>query len=67
VIKTIQSNQEKIKETTKFTLFKLEVLVSEELIRTLLSFGGEVKVIKPLSLQMVLVERIKKMNEIYKL
>jgi predicted DNA-binding transcriptional regulator YafY len=63
----LHASQEKIKETSKFTLFKLEVLVSEELIRTLLSFGGEVKVIKPLSLQIVLMDRIKKMNEIYKM
>jgi predicted DNA-binding transcriptional regulator YafY len=63
----LHASQEKIKETTKFTLFKLDVLVSEELIRTLLSFGGEVKVIKPLSLQIVLMDRIKKMNETYKM
>jgi predicted DNA-binding transcriptional regulator YafY len=63
----LHASQEKIKETTKFTLFKLDVLVSEELIRTLLSFGGEVKVTKPLSLQIVLMDRIKKMNETYKM
>jgi predicted DNA-binding transcriptional regulator YafY len=63
----LHASQEKIKETSKLSVFKLEVLVSEELIRTLLSFGGEVKVVKPLSLQSLLIDRIKKMNEIYKM
>lgn len=63
----LHASQEKIKETSKLSVFKLEVLVSEELIRTVLSFGGEVKVVKPLSLQSLLIDRIKKMNEIYKM
>ena len=41
--------------------------MSEEFIRNLLGYGGEVEIIAPLSLRKQVHERIQKMNDIYML
>lgn len=41
------TSQKLIDETTNFCTFSLNVNVSEELIRALLSYGGEVKILEP--------------------
>ncbi|PHR21035.1 MAG: hypothetical protein COA38_19075 [Fluviicola sp.] len=50
------SSQELLKETSDQSEFSLRVNISEELIRSLLSYGGEVKIIEP----SVLVKEIKR-------
>src|SRR5690606_33451475 len=50
------------KKRTTFTLF---VLVTEELIRNILSFGGEIEVVKPKMLRDEIVKRIRIMVEKY--
>ena len=43
----------------------MTVLISEELIRLILSYGGELEVVEPQLLREELVRRLKKMNESY--
>lgn len=47
------------------TLFSMEVLISEELIRSLLSYAGEVEVLEPLSLREMMVKRLVEMCDKY--
>jgi predicted DNA-binding transcriptional regulator YafY len=63
----IHHSQVKVKSSSLSTIFELEVLLSEELIRTILSFSGEVTVLKPKALKNTLIDRIKKMQENYKI
>lgn len=60
-------SQEIIEEGEKQIIFSLQVLISEELIRSILSYSGEVEVLKPASLRETIVHRIEKMNQIYKI
>jgi predicted DNA-binding transcriptional regulator YafY len=57
--------QFKTKEGKNRTTFEMTVLISEELIRSILSYGGELEVIQPELLREELVRRLKKMNESY--
>lgn len=47
------------------TLFSMEVLISEELIRSLLSYAGEVEVLEPLNLKEMMVQRLVEMCDKY--
>jgi predicted DNA-binding transcriptional regulator YafY len=58
-------SQKIISENQDQTTFELTILVSEEFIRNLLGYGGEVEIITPLSLRKQVHERIQKMNDIY--
>lgn len=53
------------KEGKNRTLFSMYVIVSEELIRGLLSYSYEVEIIKPQSLRTIIRERVHKMIERY--
>lgn len=57
--------QIKTKEGKNRTSFEMTVLISEELIRSILSYGGELEVVEPQILREELVRRLKKMNESY--
>lgn len=59
--------QKLIKEGKNRTTFELTVLISEELIRTIMSYGGEIEVLEPLSLRNLIVSRIHKLTEAYRL
>jgi len=50
-----------VKQNELFTTFELEVFVSEELIRSILSFGGEITVLEPASLKEKIEARVKMM------
>ncbi|MFM7667261.1 MAG: helix-turn-helix transcriptional regulator [Bacteroidota bacterium] len=50
-------SQELIRENNEFSVFQLKVFISEELIRSFLSFGGEIEVIAPEGLRSILKER----------
>ena len=45
------ASQTVLDESTEKTLFSLHVTISEELIRALLSYGGEVTILEPASLK----------------
>lgn len=53
------------KEGKNKTVFSMEVLISEELIRSILSYSGEIEVQKPESLRKMIIERVAKMKENY--
>jgi predicted DNA-binding transcriptional regulator YafY len=53
------------KEGKNRTTFEMEVFVSEELIRAILSYGGEVEVVSPQILRERIIVRLKSMNGLY--
>lgn len=64
----IHKSQEVIKEIEDgTTYFQLKLLISEELIRALLSYGGEIEIIEPKELKTALIERISAMHKVYQL
>jgi predicted DNA-binding transcriptional regulator YafY len=58
-------SQEKIDQQPDFALFQLTVFISEEIIRSILSFGGEIEVLKPVSLRQIIAERITSIHDKY--
>ena len=60
-------NQRIVKEGKNRTTFELTVLISEELIRSLLSYGGEIEVLEPESLRIKMAERVLSMVNNYNL
>ena len=63
----IHHSQEVLKESKDGTYFTFKLLLSEELIRTLLSYGGEIEIIEPEQLKKALKERISAMKKRYNL
>ncbi len=61
----LHASQRIVKEGKNKTTFELSVFVSEELIRTILSYGGEVEVVEPEMLRDQVVRRIKQMVDNY--
>lgn len=61
----LHASQVLIKQGTKKNTFELRVLISEELKRTLLSYGSQIEIIKPKSLRAEIRNTILEMNEIY--
>lgn len=58
-------SQIRLNESAEFSMFELTVLVSEEFIRNLLGYAGEIEVLEPLSLRSAMAERAKQLNGIY--
>ncbi len=58
-------SQKLLKEGKNRTSFELKVMISEELIRSILSYGGEIEVLSPHSLREILKNRLKSMIENY--
>ena len=63
----LHESQEITIENEKCTHFSMKLLVSEELIRTIMSYGGEIEVLEPNELRNIILERIKNMNQLYDL
>jgi predicted DNA-binding transcriptional regulator YafY len=61
----LHPNQQILREGKNRTTFQMTVLISEELIRSLLSYGGEIEVLEPETLRSIITERVKKMAENY--
>lgn len=59
-------SQKMVKTGKNRTTFELKVLISEELIRTILSYGGEIEVLEPKSLRENIGQRVEMMVEHYK-
>jgi predicted DNA-binding transcriptional regulator YafY len=59
------SSQQIVKTGKNRTTFEMTVFISEELIRGLLSYGGEIQVIQPEILKDQIVNRVKAMVEQY--
>jgi predicted DNA-binding transcriptional regulator YafY len=60
-------SQQMIRVGKNKTTFSLDVLISEELIRSMLSFGGEIEVIEPISLREMIIQRLTVMCDNYHL
>ena len=63
----IHESQQIHSENKENTVFEMSLLISEELIRTLMSYGGEIEVIQPKKLRDIIEHRISDMNHLYKL
>lgn len=61
----LHGTQKLIKEGKKRNTYELEVIISEELKRTILSYGSQMEVISPQSLKDELHDIVLEMNEIY--
>lgn len=59
------TSQQIIKEGKNKTTFSLQVIVSEELIRSFMSYGGELEVVEPENLRNTIKKRIVDMSERY--
>lgn len=59
------ASQKVIKIGKNRTTFELKVLISEEFIRSILSYAGELEVITPSILRESIIKRVKGMNDIY--
>jgi len=59
-------SQKVLKSGKNRTTFEMKVLISEELIRMILSYGGEIEVVEPESLRHDITDRIAKMVINYK-
>lgn len=60
-------SQQIVKEGKNKTTFSIEVIVSEELIRSFLSFGGEIEITEPESLRNTMIKRVLALKENYSL
>lgn len=63
----LHHSQEVVKVTEKGTIFQLEIFVSEEFIRSVLSFGGEITIHKPASLAEEIKKRLGEMVRNYEM
>lgn len=60
-------SQKKLKEGNKRTSFSLHVLISEELIREIMSYGGDIEVVEPKVLRETIETRIQDLRKTYNL
>lgn len=60
-------SQKVIKRGKNKTIFELEIFISEEFIRSIMSFGGEIEITSPVSLKENIKRRVKSMLEAYNL
>lgn len=61
----LHHSQKKIKTTQEGVYFQLEIFISEEFIRSILSFGGEITIQSPLSLKETIKRRLEEMAKNY--
>lgn len=59
------ASQRVLKEGKNKTTFEMTVFLSEELIRSLMSYGGEIEVLEPLLLRDHIIRRVKEMVDNY--
>jgi len=59
------TSQRVLKSGKNRTTFEMKVLVSEELIRSFLSYGGEIEILSSLPLRENIIKRLRAMNDIY--
>jgi predicted DNA-binding transcriptional regulator YafY len=58
-------SQKLISEYNEYSIFQLKVFISEELIRSFLSFGGEIEVLSPANLRSVIKQRSSELFQKY--
>ena len=60
-------SQRRVKEGKNRTTFELNILISEEFIRTILSYGSEIEIIAPLTLREDIIKRVQNVKDLYNL
>ncbi|MBM3185951.1 MAG: WYL domain-containing protein, partial [Bacteroidetes bacterium] len=58
-------SQKLISEATEESIFELNILISEEFIRIILGYGGEIEVLEPKKLRNTISDRVKQMKDMY--
>jgi predicted DNA-binding transcriptional regulator YafY len=58
-------SQKLISEYNEYSIFQLKVFISEELIRSFLSFGGEIEVLSPANLRSMIKQRSSELFQKY--
>jgi predicted DNA-binding transcriptional regulator YafY len=58
-------SQKHISEGNDESVFELNVLISEELVRVLLGYGGEIEILEPKILRKTIADRVEQMKGIY--
>ena len=58
-------SQKLISENNEYSIFQLKVFISEELIRSFLSFGGEIEVLSPANLRSMIKQRSSELFQKY--
>ena len=58
-------SQKLISENNEYSIFQLKVFISEELIRSFLSFGGEIEVLSPVNLRSIIKQRSSELFQKY--
>ena len=58
-------SQKLISEYNEYSIFQLKVFISEELIRSFLSFGGEIEVLSPANLRSIIKQRSSELFQKY--
>lgn len=61
----LHESQVLVETKANFVVFELFVLITEELIRTILSYGGEIAVLAPQLLRTSIKKRVEKLNSLY--
>ncbi|MBI2259260.1 MAG: WYL domain-containing protein [Flavobacteriia bacterium] len=61
----LHKSQEVIKTGKNKTTFQIKVIISEDLIREFLSYGGDIEVLEPIHLRANIIKRLQAMNEVY--
>ncbi|MGC6434669.1 MAG: helix-turn-helix transcriptional regulator [Crocinitomicaceae bacterium] len=61
------SSQKVIKEGKNKTTFELKVLISEEFIRSIMSYGGNIEIVQPIELREEIILRVEEMTKRYNL
>jgi predicted DNA-binding transcriptional regulator YafY len=59
------TSQVLISEKNEEAVFELKVLISEEFIRVILGYGGEIEILEPASLRKTISERVQNMQDLY--
>lgn len=59
------SSQKQISEGVEGIIFELIILISEEFIRVVLGYGGEIEVLEPQNLRENIANRVKEMQNLY--
>jgi len=58
-------SQKQVSEGTEGSIFELNILISEEFIRIILGYGGEIEILEPQNLKKTIADRVKQMERIY--
>jgi predicted DNA-binding transcriptional regulator YafY len=59
-------SQQVIERNEEYVIIQLHILVAEEFIRDILSYGAEIEVLSPESLRKTMIQRVEEMHKMYR-